>query len=237
MKGGSNRQGFISLHRAVLDWEWYGDINTSRLFIHLLLTAEYKDTTWRGRPIKRGQRACSLAELSKETRLTIRQTRTSLSRLQTTREVSCEKSSIGTVITINSYDKYQTATREMAVERQANDTPNDTPIDTHTLSNKYNKYNNIPPISPKGDLDLFEKYSCGDTELLDALKAFEQMRTKIKKPMTDRAKIILLNKLDRLANAPEQKIVMLDEAVLHCWQSVYPPKAKTEECDDEKEYY
>lgn len=86
-------------------------------------------------------------------------------------------------------------------------------------------------------MDLFEKYSCGDTELLDALKAFEQMRTKIKKPMTDRAKIILLNKLDRLANAPEQKIVMLDEAVLHCWQSVYTPKAKTEECDDEKEYY
>ena len=141
MKGGSNRQGFISLHRAVLDWEWYGDINTSRLFIHLLLTAEYKDTTWRGRPIKRGQRACSLTELSKETRLTIRQTRTSLSRLQTTREVTCEKSSKGTVITINSYDKYQTATREMAVERQANDTPNDTPSDTHTLSNKYNKYN------------------------------------------------------------------------------------------------
>lgn len=27
--------GFILLHRSILRWEWYGDLNTARLFIHL----------------------------------------------------------------------------------------------------------------------------------------------------------------------------------------------------------
>ena len=33
--------GFILLHRSILRWEWYGDLNTARLFIHLLLTVNY----------------------------------------------------------------------------------------------------------------------------------------------------------------------------------------------------
>lgn len=34
--------GFILLHRSILRWEWYGDLNTARLFIHLLLTVNYE---------------------------------------------------------------------------------------------------------------------------------------------------------------------------------------------------
>ncbi len=28
--------GFIKLHRKIIDWEWYDDINTKTLFIHIL---------------------------------------------------------------------------------------------------------------------------------------------------------------------------------------------------------
>lgn len=34
--------GFILLHRSILRWEWYGDLNTARLFIHLLLTVNLR---------------------------------------------------------------------------------------------------------------------------------------------------------------------------------------------------
>ena len=38
-------EGFILLHRSMLRWEWYGDGNTARLFIHLLLTVNYRPST------------------------------------------------------------------------------------------------------------------------------------------------------------------------------------------------
>ena len=34
---------YIKLSRGLLDWEWYTDINTTRLFIHMLLKANWKD--------------------------------------------------------------------------------------------------------------------------------------------------------------------------------------------------
>ena len=40
--------GFILLHRSILRWEWYGDLNTARLFIHLLLTVNYEPQRWQG---------------------------------------------------------------------------------------------------------------------------------------------------------------------------------------------
>ena len=41
-------EGWIKLHRQILDWEWYDDINVKVLFLHLLLTANYEDKKWQG---------------------------------------------------------------------------------------------------------------------------------------------------------------------------------------------
>ena len=57
-------EGFILLHRSMLRWEWYGDGNTARLFIHLLLTVNYRPQHWRGLKIRRGQRVASVAKLA-----------------------------------------------------------------------------------------------------------------------------------------------------------------------------
>lgn len=31
---------YIKINRSLLDWDWYGDINTCRLFVHMLLRAK-----------------------------------------------------------------------------------------------------------------------------------------------------------------------------------------------------
>lgn len=36
-------EGWISLYRKILNWEWYSDANTFRLFIHLLLQANHEE--------------------------------------------------------------------------------------------------------------------------------------------------------------------------------------------------
>lgn len=103
----THSNGFIVLYRSILDWEWYGDKNTTLLFIHLILTANYAPSEWRGRKIKAGQRVTSLSKLSQEISLSIKEIRTSLKHLQQTGEVACETTNQYTVITIKNYEKFQ----------------------------------------------------------------------------------------------------------------------------------
>ena len=68
--------GWVNLHRKILGWEWYSDINTCRLFIHMLLKANWQEGKFRGTTVPRGSFISSLDKLSEETKLTKREIRT-----------------------------------------------------------------------------------------------------------------------------------------------------------------
>ena len=99
--------GYIKLHRRILNWEWYGDHITFRLFIHLLLNANYTDSNWKGIEIKRGQRFTSINHLATELNVTPKKIRVSINKLKRTNEIATEGASNGTMITICKYDSYQ----------------------------------------------------------------------------------------------------------------------------------
>ncbi len=111
--------GWIKLHRSLLDWEWYDDINTKVVFIHLLLIANHKDNQWRGIDIKRGQRLTSLSGLAKETGLSVKNIRTAIKHLKATNEVASHSTAQHTVFTVVNYDLYQEEANEVANEGQA----------------------------------------------------------------------------------------------------------------------
>lgn len=77
-------QGFIKLHRKILEWEWYNDLNTFKLFVHCLLKANYIDKKWKGKEIKRGSFVSGRIELSKETGISQQSIRTSITKLKST---------------------------------------------------------------------------------------------------------------------------------------------------------
>ena len=99
--------GWVKLHRRFLEWEWYMDIPTKTLFIHLLLRANSKDNYWRGMKISRGQIFTSIKHLSDETGLSIKQARRSVDKLKKTGELGIQVGNNGTMITICNYDIYQ----------------------------------------------------------------------------------------------------------------------------------
>lgn len=103
--------GWIRLHRKILNWGWYTDINTSRLFIHLLLKANHKSNHWRGHQIDRGSCITSLRHLSNETGLSIMQIRTAINKLKSTGELTIETTSQFSYITMNNYNEYQQGNR------------------------------------------------------------------------------------------------------------------------------
>lgn len=103
---------YIKVFRRMLKWEWYTDTNTKVLFLHCLLKANWRDTKWRGRVVRRGEFITSLPSLSKETGLTVQEVRTALNHLKSTGELTDKTYSKFRVITINSYDEYQTINRQ-----------------------------------------------------------------------------------------------------------------------------
>lgn len=99
--------GWIKLHRSLLDWDWYSDINTKILFIHLLLKANFEEKSWRGIIINRGELFTSINHLSIELGISEKQIRNSLKKLKSTNEIDIKGASNGTMITICKYDYYQ----------------------------------------------------------------------------------------------------------------------------------
>lgn len=72
--------------------------------------------------------------------------------------------------------------------------------------------------------DIFADFAAGDAELLSALQGFEEMRKKIKKPMTDRAKKMMLTDLVKLSTHRDTQIAILDQSVKRCWAGVFELK-------------
>lgn len=98
---------FISLNRKILEWRWYNRPNTFRLFVHILLKANYKDKEWESILVKRGTFVTSIAKLSSDLGLSPKKIRTSIRHLTETKEVSIKANRNYTLITVNKYDSYQ----------------------------------------------------------------------------------------------------------------------------------
>lgn len=100
--------GYIKIHRKMKNWGWYKDPNTFRVFIHLLLSASYKETEFRGHQIKPGQVVCGRKQLAKELGVGEQTIRTALNHLISTNEITIKVTNKFSIITIEKWGKYQT---------------------------------------------------------------------------------------------------------------------------------
>ena len=67
----------------------------------------------------------------------------------------------------------------------------------------------------------------GNEELQNALKAFVQMRSFIKKPLTEYGLKLLLNKLSKIGRTDAEKIAIVNRSVEHNWQGFFEIKEET----------
>lgn len=169
--------GYIKLHRSLLDWEWYHDLNTRILFLHLLLTANYEDKKWMGMVVKRGQRVCSYKGLSQESGLSLQSVRTALNHLKSTGEVTYQAAPQYGLITISNYEKYQGLTDQPTNEQQAanKQLTNDQQQLKKDKEVKKDKKERIPPKSPQGFDAFWEAYPRKQSKAA-ALKAYQKIK-------------------------------------------------------------
>jgi hypothetical protein len=131
-------EGFIVLHRKLLEWEWADDPLTGWLWVHLLLRANHEDKKWRGIVIKRGQLVTGLEELACQTGLSIQQVRTRLDRLIKCGCITKQSSNKYTIITICKYSDYQDLPEENNKQITNKQQTNNKQITTNNNDNNNN---------------------------------------------------------------------------------------------------
>jgi hypothetical protein len=138
---------YVKISRKILDWEWYTDINTKVLFLHILLKANWKPSRFQGTEVPRGSLVTSQQNMATETGLTIKNVRTALKHLENTGEVAVSRHPKFSVITVKNYNQYQSSGSQMAVDGQSDGSRGAT-IEEGKKERKeeYNK-------SPKGDYE------------------------------------------------------------------------------------
>ena len=189
--------GWIKIHRKILEWEWYDDSNTFRLFMHLILKANHKDKKYRGIVVKTGSLLTGRELLSMETGLSIQQVRTCLERLKSTNEITINSSKQGTVIQIVKYKDYQITTNDLTTNQ---------PQDNQQVTTNKNV-----------------KKEKNEKELI--LDSWIDYRKSAKKALTKQSIDSILVKMENYTN--EQCKFVINNSIEQGWQGLFWDKIQT----------
>jgi hypothetical protein len=174
-----HNQGWIKLHRSLVDWEYYDDFNCLRLLIHLLVTVNYEDKRWRGELIGAGSRITSFEKLAFETNLTIAQVRTALKKLEKSGEITRRATNKFQLISLEKWDKLQLfvyeddkqVNNQMTFKKQSNDKQ-------ITTTKEYKERKNIKEEKKK---PLFDRWMEYRKQIRKPLKAESTRNNLVKK--------------------------------------------------------
>ena len=226
----SEGHGFIKLWYSMKNWEWSDDPNTVCLWVHLLLEANWKDKEWKGHEIKRGQLIFGRKSWADKTGLSEQQLRTALNKLISTNNITSQSTNQFTILTIVNYDNFQ-----CKKENTTNDQPASQPTSNQPVNQRATTPKDCSDFSDGSDGQLKKNNKKKKDELLKSdkkieipeyipdglLNDFYEHRKSMKKPMTDKAKALLINKLTNFYNDGFDPKDLLEEAIIRGWQTIY----------------
>ena len=99
--------GYIKLHRSILSWEWWSDDATFKVFVWMLLNANWEDSRYKGVDIPKGSLIIGRKIIARECHLTEQNVRTALNHLKSTNEITTKSTNKFTVASIVNWEKYQ----------------------------------------------------------------------------------------------------------------------------------
>lgn len=154
-------EGWIKIYPKMTEWRWYTDTYAKCIFLHLLLTANFKDKPFLNTTVKRGQLLTSVRHLSEDLGIPEKTVRRKLENLKSTGEVVTESTNKWTIITICNYESYQGSEK---TDDQTSDRTNDQTDDQQEKNNR----NIYPPSLSKERVSPLT----GGTPLGDRQKTF-----------------------------------------------------------------
>ena len=123
------------------------------------------------------------------------------------------------------------------ISSSKNDTSSSTKNDTGVVLNLVhkNKQENKQKNN-NSDLEVIIEAYTDNKELKETIFDFIEMRKSIKKKLTERALKTILNKLDKIALNDFEKIEILENSIVNCWQGVFEIKKEAHNAGANQNY-
>jgi len=99
--------GYIRLHRKLLDWEWFTDSAMVHVWTYLLLRVNWTTRRWQGIEIHPGQVVTSRDRIAEACGLTEKQVRRVLDELEKGRMIERKRAGFGQLVTLVNWAEYQ----------------------------------------------------------------------------------------------------------------------------------
>ena len=224
-------EGYIKLHRKILENGIFRKPKVSHLFNYCLLRANWSDKTiiWNGQSlvVERGSFITGRRQIALETGLSEQNVRYALRTLHTFGMVkpSSEKStSKFTYLTVCNYNDYQHLEDEGNQQSNQQVTSNQPASNQQVTTDKNNNNNNtketnknLKEIQKKDELIIPEWL---DTKVWDD---YLEHRKTNKKKMTTRAMELMIEKLDGARSDGHNPNNILEESICNGWQGIVIP--------------
>lgn len=102
-----NENGFIVLHRKLLDWKYFMFSSAVSLWVYIIMKANWKDGYFLGTEIPRGSFATSISKIAADTGLSESTVRRWLKRFEDDGQIERKSSNRCTIIKVSNYATFQ----------------------------------------------------------------------------------------------------------------------------------
>ena len=218
----NEKNGWVKLHRKMLDNPIImKDAEHLAVWMYLLLNATHAEypALFKGKKITLlpGQLITGCISIGKQLSITESKVRRILNDFIIDGQIDRQTSNKNSLITILNWDVYQNFDGQN--DNQVTDKRRTS--DGQVTTNKKNK-------NVKNDKNVINTYS-DIPELNAAILEFVKFRKSIKKPMTDNAVNLMLNKLNKLTTNVNEQIEIINQSILGGWTGIYPLKEQKKE--------
>ena len=200
-------------------WDW------------LLKEANHSDKKSNGISIKRGQLIRTFKDIQEGLKWMIGwrkmtykkwQCENAMKFLRERSMITTMKTTRGMLITICNYSLYQDPLNYES-NRRADRRTTDPKQTTDTINKNVKNDKNV--IKKEKGI-IFSK----------TWKEYKTMRTKIRKPLTERAEELIINELNKLATDEKTQVAILNQSIMNSWQGVFPLKVMPQDSEAQPKY-
>ena len=201
---------YIKLYRKMTEWEWYDDTNCVRVFLHLMLKANWNESTYKGYDIPRGSIVTGRKALSEQLGLSEQTIRTTIKKLVNSQSINQQVTSKFSILSVCHYDTYNP------------DVTTDQPASNHQDSSlsdcKYDTYNaEKNSVNRKSTTDQPATNQQTNRKVTTSKEDKKLRRKEDNKTTYVPTKEAHQLRAEKLFNRPEART--LDKSELSAWQS------------------
>jgi len=215
------QDGYIKLHRCILDSGWARHPDYMAVWVYCLLRGNYKPadvvTKWGGVvKLEAGQFITSREQISLNTGVQESKVERILKHFKNEQQIEQQNRGKFRIISILNWRKYQVSEQEN--EQQVNNTRT-------TGEQQVNTDKKVKKEKKKKE----ERAVADLLPICKAWKAYIEMRKKIRKDASPKAMEMAASKLIAMQKMGQDPVAILNQSIFNSWQGLFPVKAESKE--------